>query len=302
MTVTNTTDLTNQVQKVWGAFAVDEFRDMHLLPNLVNKPYEGQILREADTVYVSQITPATGENRTVGVDADSFGTEKMTTNRVAVQANKRAVAAYEFTDLAEIQSQLGSADSEVRTSLLHGVMAQINDYLYSLISPSTSAPDHVLDSVTDFNSAQFAICRKLAGAAKWPKSSPMNDWYALLDPSYYSDAMDDTTLSNADYGNVDRPVINGQIAQPRFGFNVYEDTTDGLTSEIANTGAGTDTEDAALLFHKDFMHCVMQTEPRFKISDKHPNNQFGYVISCDVIYGAVLATGGDERHIFVFNT
>lgn len=299
MTTTNTVDLANQVQKFWGPLFMGELRETALLPALVNRDYEGAITQPGDTVYVSMVTAATGENKTVGVDAGTFSPEKMATTRVSCVANKRAVASFEFEDLVQLQTQLGTPNgqSEIRNALMQGVATQINTYLYSLVAPSTSAPDHVLDTITDHNSAHMATLRKAAGKAKWMKDG---QWYLLADPSYYSDILDDTVLANADYVD-DRPVIAGQIAQPRFGFNVFEDNTQGLLNVIT-AQAGTDTEDASLAFHKDFMAMVMQQQPRYKISDLHSNKQFGYVISLDVVYGAVLAPQGANKHIFTFNT
>ena len=310
MTATLLTDVSNQVMKVWSPLGADEFIQSTLLPALVNRDFTDNsgspvdINRMYDTVYVSQLSIPTGETRTAGVDADSFSPEKMSLSRVAISVNKRFVASYEFEDLVQLQSQLGAADSEIRMALMQALAQQVNSYCYGLVVPSTSAPDHLLNGVSDFNSAQMATIRKLAGKAKWPK--PTTDWYLLADPSYHSDIMDDTTLANADYGQTDRPVISGQMGQPRFGFNVFEDNSDGLLNLFASGGAlgltSTAGEDYAIAFHKKFMHLVLQKQPRFMVSSKHSNNQFGYVISADLLGGAVLATNGDEKVIATYNT
>jgi hypothetical protein len=163
--------------------------------------------------------------------------------------------------------------------------SQINTYLYSLVNPSTSAPDHLVSGVTDLNAAQISALRVLAGQAKWPKNKP---WYALLDPQYYADVMDDTTLSSSLYGATDAAMVAGQLTLQRFGFSMLEDN-----SRSADYG---------LFFHPDFLHMVSQTEVQVKVSDLHSQKKFGYLLSVDLIFGAALGINGNVKHIKVYNS
>lgn len=280
MSLTRLEDVQNQIQKTWSPLMMKELREETLLIGAVNKDYDGEIKKKGDTVYVSQLDAPAGDNLDVDVDADSFTTESMTTRRVAVRANRRAVAAYDIEDLVDLQSDLDKDNPEVYEALKFAVMKNINDYLYSLVAPSTANPDHEIASVTDFNLAQLRAARVLAGEAKWNKLKP---WYALLSPAYHGDVLDDSTLTNADYGAVDAPMINGEVALKRMGFNIWEDNS--------RTG------DYGLLFHPDWCHLAMQTELNFQISSQHSNKRFGYVLSADIIYGAVLGIDGDQKHI-----
>lgn len=278
--VTTLTDVTNQIQKFWSPLFMKELRNTMLLGSLVNREYDGEIKQGGDTVYVSQINAPTGELRTVGTDADSFGTEALSTSRISIQASKRAVGAFEFQDLAVLQSQLESEESEIRQALLFAVNNKINTYLYSLVAPSTSAPDHELASVTDLNSAQLSAIRVLAGEAKWDH---LKAWYGLCSPAHYMDIADDTTMSSSLYGAEDRPILSGQLGLPRYGFNIFEDTS--------RSG------DYSIFFHPDFMHLVTQKEVSFQISSLHSQKKFGYVISADIIFGAALGISGSVKHI-----
>jgi hypothetical protein len=176
-------------------------------------------------------------------------------------------------------SQIDIESSDVRTSLRYAVDKQINDYLYSLVDPSASSPDHILTSA-DMNAAALSATRKLAAQAKWGMEK---GWYGLLDPSYYSDVIDDTTLAGADYGATDAPMIGGQLALQRMGFKILEDNSQST--------------DKGLFFHPDFMHLVMQSEVQVKISDLHAQKKFGVILSVDVIFGAKLGIDGDVKHI-----
>lgn len=275
-------EIQSMVVEAWSDIFMQELREKLLLGALVNKDYSGQIHQMGDSVKVSQINAATGELRSVGVDADSFGTEALSQTQVEVKADKRAVAAYEFEDTVMLMTQLGAKDSEIRQSLLYAVSKQINDYLYSLVAPSTSAPDHEINSVTDFNATQIADLRKLAAQAKWDKTK---GWWILCDPSYYSDILNAQTLTSQDYVGGETPIIGGQVVNKRFGFNILEDDSRGT--------------DYAIAFHPDFMHLVMKTQPQFKVSDLHSNKKFGFVMSVDMIFGAKLGIDGAKKHIRV---
>lgn len=297
MTVTGTKEVENQIQTFWSDLFMQEFRETHALPSLVNKDYEGEIRDGGgDTVRVSQIIAAQGENRTIGVDADSFAAEKLQTVKVDVKADKRAVASFKFNDLVWLQSQIGKKDSEVRAALLHGLGRQINNYLYSLVAPSLSNPTHSISGVADMNSTELSKIRKLAAQALWMRNKP---WWGLLDPSHYTDVIDDNTMSSSSYTD-DKPMVAGQIAQQRFGFNLIEDNSEGLTTHLSAGTPG--VEDKSIFFHPDFMLFVMQTQPRFKVSDLHANEQFGFVISVDLVYGATMGIDGEKKVIEAYNS
>lgn len=280
MSLTTLAAVNDQIQKFWSPMFMKELRESLMLGALVNRDYSGDIKALGDTVKVSQINAPTGELRTAGVDADSFDSEALSTTQVSVTADKRAVASFEFEDLVQLQSQIGAEDSEIRQSLLFAVEKKINSYLYSLVSPSTASPDHLRNSITDFNAAELAALRLLASKAKWEKSK---GWWVLCDPSYYSDILNAATLTSQDYVGGETPVVGGQVVNKRFGFNILEDNS--LTT------------DAALIFHPDFLYMVMQQAPRFKVSDQHANKKFGYVISVDIVFGAKLGIQGSLKHI-----
>lgn len=286
MSQTTVADLNEQAQKFWSPRFMSALKEDTLLAGLVNKEYQGDLKQKGDTVYVSQIEKPQGQLKTIGVDADTFATEKLTTNRVAIVANKRAVAAYEFEDLVEVQTMIQSNDPQVQAGLFEAIQEQINDYLYSLVAPSTSTKrgnNLVITGVSDFNASQIATLRRLAAQEYWEKSK---GWWILADPQYYSDILNAQTLTSQDFVPGDTPVLGGQIVKQRFGFNIVEDSS-------------RDT-DNALCFHPDWLGLVMG-QPRVKISDLHAQKQFGFVMSVDVVFGAKILNQGDEKHISISN-
>lgn len=282
MTMSGIGDVTAQVQKYWAPVFTKELRAKMLLGGLVSKDYQGTISKGGDSVTVSQINAPTGQTLTVGTNADTFNSELLSTSHIHITADKRFVAAFEFDDLIQLQSQIDLEGSECRLALQHALDVQINTYLNTFINPSSSAPDHTVASVTDFTSTQLANVRLLAATAKWDRTKP---WNLLLAPSFYSDLIDEAIISSADYGATDQPAINGMIALKRMGFNIYEDD-----SKTADTG---------LAFHPDFLHFVIQPQVQVKISDLHSQKKFGYLLSVDLIGGAATGINGDVKHITI---
>lgn len=279
MAVIDLAAVNDQIQKYWSPMFTKRLRENHLLGGLVNKDFVGAINRGGDTVRVSQIVDVSGQLLTVGTDADSFSPEAITTTYVDIKADKRAVASVEFQDLVELQSQIDG--TKVQDTLMYAIQKQMNDYLYSLVAPSTSTPDHEIASVTDFNSSQLGACRVLAAQAKW---SMEGGWYALLSPQYYQDLLNSTTMISSDFVQ-DSPTVGGVIGSKRYGFNCFEDNS--------RTG------DYGLLFHPDFLHMVQQTSVNVKVSDLHAQKKFGFVLSVDLIFGAKMGNQGSVKCIRV---
>lgn len=297
MSATLVTELANQAQKFWAPMMVDEMKESAILPTLVSRDYMGEIKQGGDTVYISMVEAADGSIKTIGVDHQNYTSEKLKTQRVAIQANKIIEATFELDSLVDLQTQLGSPEgqSKIRNSLNKALELQLNKYLYSLVSPSLSAPDHSISGVSDFNASQVLANRLLASQAKW---SSENGWWLLLDPSFMNDFLSATTLVSSDYVGSDLPVIGGKKPYNRFGFNIMEDNSAAM-NQLSPTLAAADY---ALAFCPDFMYLVMQQAPTIKISDLHANKQRGYLLTAELVVGAGLSPEGSKKHIVTYNS
>ncbi len=292
MSATLIADLSDQVQKFWSPNWKQELIETNLLPNLVSKEFEGEIKQKGDTVYVTQVARPTGQRKATGSGNDTFVTEKLTTSRISLVADQTISAAYELESLLQIQTDLERNDSVIKANLMQAMAIQLNTYLYSFVNATTP-----IAAVTDFNATQMIALRKFAGTNKWGNVKP---WYVMADASYWGDVLGATTLTSADHVS-DQPVVSGQIGTKRFGFNMFEDTSQGLINVIA-TETGTDTLDVALAFHPDFLHAAIQVEPEFEIASLVGNKQFGFIIVAKMVMGAVLGHDSAVLHQTVFNT
>lgn len=296
MSLTQLADLENQVQKKWSPLFMPELKEMTVLPSLINRDYEGEITQGFDTVYVSQvITPTATRKNTRDADADTFESSKVQTRRIAIVADQTITAAHEFSSLAELQTQLGSPEgkSEIRRTLLKSMELELNNYIYSLVASSATAPDHVLANVSDFNAAQLLTNRKLASQAKWSR----DEWWLLLDPSFFNDLLSAQTLTQMDSVGDGSSIVGGQFVSKRYGFNIIEDNSEGM-KYVSPTLA---TEDLGLAFHKDFMHLVMQKQPTFELSSLHAQKKHGFLLSVNMVCGAAQGLQGDVKSIMNYN-
>lgn len=285
MANTDLDNVTSAIQTFWSPLFMDELRQTNLLYNVVNKDYTGDLKQMGDTVKVNQINAPTGQRLTIdgaGVGR-TFTPETMSLSTVSITADQRLVASYDFHDLVAIQTMIdpvGARAQEVRAAMVQAISNQLNTYLYSLVAPTTT-----IASVAAMTAATVAQARELAAIAKWGYTKP---WYSLLAPQYYSDLLTDVTITSADFNGGESPTVSGQIGLKRYGFNIFEDNT-----QTAGATAG------GLFFHPDFLYMVTQQEPRFKISDKHSQHEFAYVMSVDWVIGAKLGIQGAAKHIKV---
>lgn len=278
MGLTNVADVANQIQKFWSPIFVPELRESHPFINLVDKKYSGEIKKGGDEVKVSQIVAVDAERKTIGDPGyNTFNSQTLVTRQVAVKADQIITAAVEIDDLADLQSQIGDQNSEIRSALLHGVMRNLNNFLYSKVAPSASNPDHDYSDST-ITKTELLKYRRLASESHWASGQR----FALVSPQYWEGILGDTTLTSADFVN-DAPVIAGQQALRRYGWDMLED--DSREGKYA------------IFFHPDFLHLVMQKEPEFKLSDLHANKQHGYLLSVRLVCGAKLGIQGDIKHI-----
>lgn len=278
MAVTELTNIQSMITEFWPTMFMEDLREDNLLVNLINRDYSGALQNVGDTVNVNQIGKMTGQTLTIDQvgGGRTFTPETLTTTGVAVKADRRFVASIDIADLSQLQSLLdpmSAGAQDIRREMLVAISEQINAYLYSLLAPSVTAVAATLDATL------LAGVRKYAAQQKWSRAK---GWYGLLGPSYVEDLLLDSTLTSGDYVD-DRPVVGGQKGFRRFGFDLFEDNSAG-------------NADKAVFFHPDFLYLVMQSEPRFKLSDKHAQGEFAYMLSVDLVGGAKLGHDGAVKH------
>lgn len=266
MPLNGKTELDYLIPEIWSSKMYDELRSSIAFANIFSREYEGEIRNVGDTVKVQQIVAPTGEILTD--DKAQFTSSAMQVNQLSIVANKRASAAFEFTDLAQLQSI--SFQAQAQEALVYAIRLKMENDIIAGLLPSTSSPDHTIGpaSASDLAAADLGTMRTLLSAAKVPLANRM----LVLAPSYYGDLLSKTQVTSMDF-------VNGNSAQSGvissfMGFQIMEHNL--LTA------------DYGYAVHPSAMQLVMQQEVRIKISDLHPQNKYGYLLSADMVYGWTL--------------
>lgn len=267
MGVNGKTELDYLIPEIWSAKMYQELRNDVMFANIFSREYEGEIRNFGDTVNVQQIVAPTGE--IITDDKAQFNSSTMQVNRIAITANKRASAAFEFTDMAQLQSMAFQQDAQ--EALLYAIRLKLESDIIAALVPSPSAPDHDIApaSASDLAAADLGSIRTLLSAAKVPVSNRK----LLLAPSYYGDLLSKTQVTSSDFvaGNSAQAGVISQF----MGFEIME-------HNLLSADVGYAVHPSALLL-------VMQQDIRIKISDLHSQNKYGYLLSADMVYGFTLA-------------
>jgi hypothetical protein len=291
MTATLVQDLEAQAQDFWAPVIGMQLREEILLPGLVSKEYEGEIKQYGDTVKVSIIQNLSGSISTVGTDHETYKPEKLNMSQVEIKANKVIEASIEIDSLVSLQTQLGTPQgaSVIRDALMFAINKRLNEFCYSLVAPSTSAPDHSVAAVATMNKAAILANRLLASNAKWGMDK---EWIGLLGPAYWNNVLDEQTFTSSDYVGSDLLIPgNKNKAVKRLGFSLFEDNSDA-SSVIGGTSGRN-----ALFFHPDWLVFVMQQGMTIKLSDLHAVKKRGYLLSAEILVGGGLNNEGSLKHI-----
>ncbi len=280
MALTTTVDVANEMEKYWSPLTFDQLVQDNALIGLVNSEYEGQLGNAGDTVYVSVVSPLSASQQTIGVDADTFDSQKIVTTRTSLVCDQVFSSSIEVTSWAELQSLVKpSSDSRFRDLMTRAIADKMNTWLFSKVK---SAND--LSSKSTITTSEFRDARVFAGQKKWPKDG---NWYGLLDPTFWGDCLVDATLSSSLFTG-DMPISTNVQFRNILGFKCAEENS--LSA------------DHALFFHKDWLYLAIQQRPTFKVSDLHSQKKRGYLVTCDVVAGAVKnAYAGDNMHFKVVN-
>lgn len=260
-------DLANLIPTAWSPLIYSELRNKIAYLNLFSRDYEGDIKNKGDTVKVNQILAPNGEILTD--DKAQFNPEELNIDQYSIVADRRAVASFEITDMAKLQSL--DFQMEVMNALTYSIQKQMEVDIQSIMVPSAAAPDHALaayQDATSFKIADVIALRTLLSAAKVGPER-----YLALSPTLYGALMQQSLVVSSDYGSIN-DLMAGEVRKVG-GFNVFEHDL-----ETGNT---------ARAFHPSAIQLVMQTGVNVQVSNLHSQKKFGYLVSADIVYGRKLA-------------
>jgi hypothetical protein len=274
MFVNGTADqIANMIPTAWSPLLYQELRNKVAYLNLFARDYEGEIKEKGNTVKVNQVKAPTGEILTN--DKDTFNPEELQVGQFEITADRRAVASFEITDMAKLQSL--DFQMEVANALVYSIQLQMEKDIQSVMIPSAAAPDHQLAALigSSFDVVDVIALRNLLAEAKVMFGE---DTYLALGSTYYGSLLGKNQVVSSDFGSVN-DLMAGEVRKLS-GFKVFEHVLESATKAVA--------------FHKSAVQVVAQTQVNVKVSDLHVNKKFGYLVSADIVYGRKLA---DDKRI-----
>lgn len=284
MATTELANVVNQVQQFWGPQFSMEFREKFTLPQLIDRTPGGiGRISQGDRIRVSQVNKTVGQTRT-SAECD-FTPELLQVQHVDIVCDKRAVSSLEFCDLVELKSQINMQRADVREAMRHGMLDQINTCVYQTVAPTVEQTGEAT-----IDAAKLTELTQLADEAYWPEDQR----WLLVDPAYRKALLDDATLTSADFGATDRPVIGGQMVLQRYGWNIVMDNSAAMKTVLNGGAAG-----VAMAFTPTWASMVTAREDNIQISDRHSNYEFKLVMSIDTVFGVDLNNDGADKHIVV---
>lgn len=267
MGVNGVTELNYMIPEIWSPRIYAELRNNIMFANVFSREYEGEIRNVGDTVKVQQIVAPSAEILTD--DKQQFASSTMQVNQISIVANKRASAAFEFTDLSALQSLDFAA--EAQEALVYAIRKKLEQDIIAALIPSASNPDHQIApaAASALAAVDLATMRTLLSTALVPTTNR----FLMLAPSYYGDLMTSTQIMSRDFtagNNSQAGVIDSFM-----GFQIAEHNL--LDADVGYA------------VHPSALQLVMQQEVRVKLSDLHSQNKYGYLLSADFVYGFTLA-------------
>lgn len=185
---------------------------------LYNNSRQGEVPVGGDAVKISQVidTGELAELRTIGVDADSFTSRKLSTRQVTLQIDKVVQDAVEWDKYVDMQTILNPS-AEAIEKITNTIARRVESYIRSFINPTTA-----YTSISALDVAELLKGRTQASKDYWPTQD--RKWL-IVDPDYYEDLLGEEKYINLDYGAGENTVSQGLIAKEVSGWTVVEDNS-----------------------------------------------------------------------------
>lgn len=267
MGVNGAADLVNLIPVITSPKIYSELRNSIMFANYFEREYEGEISSYGQQVKVNTIVAPEGE--ILSDDKAEFASADMQVDQFTITCDKIAVASFDITDLAQIQSL--DFQAQMVEALSYSIRKKMENQILSALLPSTSAPDHDIApaAASDLAAVDLGSMRTLLSTAK----VPVNGRALFLAPSYYGDLLSKTQLTSLDF-------VPGQagasgVLSNFMGFNIMEHNL--LSADVGYA------------CHPSALQVVMQKGVTVKVSDLHPLGRLGYKVSAHIIFGVKLA-------------
>lgn len=263
--IMSTTETSAIVPELWSARFRDTLRATLPFIDSVDRSYQEEIQDLGDILNISQIPDfddATELSEGAAGDSDA-----VTVTGQQLVINKRPFKDVIVTKRAQLQS-LPFMD-QLRDNMIFSINKRIQQLVINEISPSTSAPDHVIayDSGTTLALADIEEAFTLLNASNVPDDGAR---CSVLGANQFGDLFNINGFVSKDFIPAGSPLTEGSINLPILGFNVKLTTVAG---------------DTAYLFHPTFLTLALQQNMNIEMFNLGVEGVRGTRINADVLLG-----------------
>jgi hypothetical protein len=262
--MTTASEVSVLVPQVWSQRFYDVLLAELPFNSVVSRDYEGEIQNLGDTVKISSI-PEFDEAIELAEDARSDA-EAVTATQQSLVINKRFVKDFIVTNKALMQS-ITFVD-KLKELAVYAINKKYQSMIISLISPSTSAPDHILayDSGTTLALADMLEVKELLDA----QDVPLMDRHFVVGAAQLNDIFNITGFTSSDFLVSGAPLASGQLPPSLLGFMPH------FTSVVGNT---------SYWFHSSFFTVASQRGMNVQEYDLGVDGKRASRVNVDVLAG-----------------
>ena len=123
--------VTNFIPQVWSARLLAHLDKAHVLTNLVNRDYEGEIRQYGDTVKITQIGDITIKDYVTNTDIDD--PQELTTEQQLLVIDQQKYYAFQIDDVDAAQARASLADAAMQRAA-YGLADVADRWLASLMA------------------------------------------------------------------------------------------------------------------------------------------------------------------------
>jgi hypothetical protein len=264
--MTAATELGAIVPEKWSANFYEVLLEALPFNSIIDRNYEGEIQDLGDTVNISsfpQFDVAVELDEAAKADADSI-----TVTGQQLVINKRLVKDFIVTRKAQLQS-LPHMDA-LQNLAVYSIMRRMQQIIIDTISPSSSAPDHLIayDSGTTLGLADILEIKELLDNANVAPT----DRHMVADAPQVNDLFNITGFQSSDFmlaGGVGG-LQTGAMPQTLLGFLPH------MTTEA---------DAVTYFFHRSFMTMAVQDQLRVNVYDLGSDGVRGTRVNVDLLFG-----------------
>lgn len=226
--MTNGTELASIAPEVWSAKFQETNRLMLPFLDSVADDWQGEISDLGDILNINQL-PDFSEADTLaeGSQADA---EAITSSQTQVTINQRPYKDFIVTKKAQLQS-LEFMD-QLRDNAVFAIQRKMQQIIIDAISPSSSAPDHVIsyDSGSTLALADILEAKELLMTANCPQERLS----MVVGAAQWNDLYNVSSFTSRDFQPSGSPLSSGEFAVPLAGFAPKFTTAAGSSSYLFN--------------------------------------------------------------------